>query len=96
MSSAVVAEALGSPNIVATDEDGREVKSTENNGWVVFVWGDQRDAATSQRTLTVIAKLDETGLVRDSADHSTSFRAGSLDSSASPSWARAQRRGPLP
>mgnify|MGYP001813913805 CR=1 FL=1 len=83
MSSAAVAEALGSPNIVATDEDGREVwvyerfarevKSTDNNYWVVFVWGGQREATTRQRTLTVIVKFDDKGLVRDFAYHSTSF-----------------------
>lgn len=82
-----VVEAMGSPNIVTTDEQGREswvydrqatqvVSSGSAGGtWLVF-WGDSgASSATSktQRSLTVVIKYDEAKRVRDVAYHSSSF-----------------------
>jgi outer membrane protein assembly factor BamE (lipoprotein component of BamABCDE complex) len=83
MASASVVEALGSPNIVTTDEEGREVwvyerfarevVTAENNYWVIAIWGGQRSSTSSQRSLTVIVKFDKKGRVRDFAYHSSKF-----------------------
>ncbi|MHC4974371.1 MAG: hypothetical protein ACYTG3_18780 [Planctomycetota bacterium] len=83
MASASVVEALGSPNIVTTDEEGREVwvyeryarevVAAENNYWVIVAWGGERSATTNQRSLTVIVKFDKKGRVRDFAYHSSTF-----------------------
>ncbi|MCZ6572042.1 MAG: hypothetical protein ACE10D_13265 [Planctomycetota bacterium] len=82
MPSADVAEALGSPNIVSTDEDGREVWIYErfatdvtaaSSGWFIL-WHAQKSVRSStQRTLTVIVKFDHDHKVRDFAYHSSSF-----------------------
>ena len=83
MPSAEVAEALGSPNIVSTDEQGREVwvyerfarEVTARGSWLFFViaGGESSSATQSERSLTVIIKYDGEGRVRDFAYHSTSF-----------------------
>lgn len=103
MSGAEVAEVLGSPNIVTTDEQRREVwiydristqsafsTSAGSVGSSVFgipfidggfVAGAGRATAsgaagaqdTSQRTLTVVIKFDEAGLVRDYGYHTSRF-----------------------
>ncbi|MEW5737155.1 MAG: outer membrane protein assembly factor BamE [Thermodesulfobacteriota bacterium] len=87
MPSAEVAEVLGSPNVVTTDEQHREVwvydkmatesvsKSSSIGAWlIVFGAGSQSSAASkSQRTLTVIIKFDENGKVRDFAYRQSSF-----------------------
>lgn len=83
MASASVIEALGSPNIVTTDEEGREVwvyerfarevVTAHNNYWVIAIWGGERSDTTSQRSLTVIVKFDKKGRVRDFAYHSSKF-----------------------
>ncbi|MBE8158565.1 MAG: outer membrane protein assembly factor BamE [Betaproteobacteria bacterium] len=87
MSGAEVAEVLGSPNIVSTDEVGREVWvydkiSTENvqsssaSGIAVLIVGGSQSAgasSTSQRTFTVIVKFDENGKIRDFAYHTSRF-----------------------
>lgn len=87
MSGAGVVEALGSPNIVSTDEKRREVwvydkvatdtVSSSSSGWVfaVLAGGQSRSGATSrsQRTLTIIIKFDEQSLVRDFAYHTSKF-----------------------
>ena len=103
MSSAGVAEVLGSPNVVTTDEERREVwvydkvatervYSTSSGGIRALVLGgigfgsgplgggagggyDQSSGAvsTSQRTLTIIIKFDNKGLVRDFAYRQSSF-----------------------
>lgn len=99
MSGAEVAEALGSPNVVSTDDEGREVwiydkiatdVVTSESGWSVFgagvgaggataggglVGGGGRSgaASTSQRTLTIVIKFDESRKVRDFAYHSSRF-----------------------
>lgn len=87
MSGAGVIEALGSPNIVSTDEKRREVwvydkvatdtVHSSSSGWVfaVLAGGQSRSGATSrsQRTLTIIIKFDDQGLVRDFAYHTSKF-----------------------
>jgi outer membrane protein assembly factor BamE (lipoprotein component of BamABCDE complex) len=85
MSGAEVAEVLGSPNIVTTDEEGREVwvydkistdvsYSRSSVGGVaggLVVGGDA--AGVAQRTLTVVIKFDEEKKVRDFAYHASRF-----------------------
>jgi len=84
MPNAGVAEALGSPNIVSTDEEGREVwiydrvtssvRATAANGpLTLFVGGGAAAAERSQSTLTIIVKFDKTGKVRDLAYHTSKF-----------------------
>lgn len=87
MSSAEVAEVLGAPNVVSTDEERREVwiydkiatetaYSTNEGGvnlLILGVTGASGAHATSQRTLTVIIKFDKEGKVRDFAYHTSSF-----------------------
>ncbi len=83
MSSAAVAEALGSPNIVTTDEQRREVwvydkiatDVTASGGyWTLLLLGQQASAASrSQRTLTIIIKFDADKKVRDFAYHTSRF-----------------------
>jgi outer membrane protein assembly factor BamE (lipoprotein component of BamABCDE complex) len=103
MTNAQVAEVLGSPNMVTTDERRREqwvydkiatdtAYSTSSGGVSALVLGgalvgsglagglgggSYSSAAgarsTSQRTLTVIIKFDETNLVRDFSYRSSSF-----------------------
>lgn len=86
MAADQVAVALGSPNIVTTDEQSREVwiydkMATEvvasGSSWFVtagaatFVTAGA--ATTRQRTLTIVVKFDENKRVRDIAYHSSSF-----------------------
>lgn len=87
MSGGQVAEKLGSPNIVTTDENGREVwvydrfatevRQSESSGGVWLVLGGVRGssgaATKSTRSLTVVIKFDEAKKVRDIAYHSSSF-----------------------
>ncbi|MGI6655451.1 MAG: hypothetical protein ACOX5Z_01215 [Desulfobulbus sp.] len=99
MSGAQVAQVLGSPNIVTTDEERREVwvydkiatdhaYSTSQGGVAALILGLGSDllgggglggsasagaSSTSQRTLTVIIKFDQAGLVRDFAYHTSRF-----------------------
>ena len=87
MSAASVAEILGSPNIVTTDEKRREVwiydkVSTESvdtsnsfGGTLIILGGgtSQREHSRTQKTLTVIIKYDENKLVRDFAYNSSQF-----------------------
>ena len=87
MTSADVIQTLGSPNMISTDSQRREVwvydkvatdvVQSSSSGWVFgVVAGGHRSAgavSTSQRTLTIIIKFDEQGLVRDFAYHSSKF-----------------------
>ena len=99
MSGADVAQVLGSPNIVSTDGERREVwiydkiatdtaYSTSSSGVNALILGLTSGAAgglgvggnsstgassTSQRTLTVIIKFDNSGKVRDFAYHTSRF-----------------------
>lgn len=78
MAGGEVAEALGSPNVVSTDEQGREVwiydrfatdVVTSGSSWFVTAGA----ASRSQRSLTVVIKFDENKRVRDFAYHSSRF-----------------------
>ena len=87
MSGAQVIEALGSPNIVSTDEQGREVwvydkiatdkvySESSGGGTLILLWakGAAGSSSTSQRTLTVVIKFDEDKKVRDFAYHTSRF-----------------------
>jgi outer membrane protein assembly factor BamE (lipoprotein component of BamABCDE complex) len=84
MSGAEVAGALGSPNIVSTDEQGREVwiydkvatdrvYSHSDAGIKFMTSGSSGASSTSQRTLTVIVKYDHEKRVREFAYHTTRF-----------------------
>ena len=87
MSSADVVSVLGSPNIVTTDEQRREVwvydkistdtvSSSSAGGVFLLVLGGSRESgsrSTTQKTFTVIVKFDEQSKVRDFAYHSSKF-----------------------
>jgi outer membrane protein assembly factor BamE (lipoprotein component of BamABCDE complex) len=82
-----VAEALGSPNIVTRDSDGRETwiydkmateasySSSEGYGTILLL-GFSRSAgaaSSTQRTLTVIIKFDQAQLVDTFSYHASKF-----------------------
>ena len=84
MSSADVVQALGSPNVVTTDEEHREVwvydkissevvYSESNSGLKFLTSGSSGARSSNQRTLTVVIKFDKDSKVRDSAYHYSSF-----------------------
>lgn len=87
MSGAEVASVLGSPNIVTTDEERREVwvydkistdvVTSTSTGWVfALIAGGQTSsgaASRSQKTLTVVVKFDNQNKVRDFAYHTSKF-----------------------
>lgn len=87
MSSAQVAEILGSPNIVSTDEERREVwvydnvatdvsySRSEAGASLILLggYGSSGAASSTQRTLTIIIKFDNNSQVRDFSYHSSKF-----------------------
>jgi outer membrane protein assembly factor BamE (lipoprotein component of BamABCDE complex) len=87
MSGSEVIESIGSPNIVSTDEQGREVwvydkistdrvesDSSSYGTLILFGFGEHSNSSsTSQQTLTIIIKFDEEKKVRDFAYHSSRF-----------------------
>ena len=87
MDAASVAQILGSPNIVTTDEERREVwiydkissdrvdtASSIGGGIIIFGGGrSSRQSSSNQRTLTIIIKYDEEKKVRDFAYNYSSF-----------------------
>ncbi len=84
MLSSDVAQVLGAPNIVSTDENRREVwiydkiatdvvYSTSDAGIKFLTVGSSGAKSTSQRTLTIVIKFDDNKKVRDFAYNSTSF-----------------------
>ena len=87
MSGGEVAAALGSPNIVTTDEERREVwiydrvsttevySTSSGYGTILLIGGSREAGARSktQKTFTVIIKFDKEGLVRDFAYHTSKF-----------------------
>lgn len=87
MSAAQVAELLGSPNIVTTDDKRREVwiydkvstdrVDTESSSFagIIILGASSRDRSSSQRqrTMTIIIKYDEEKKVRDFAYNYTQF-----------------------
>jgi outer membrane protein assembly factor BamE (lipoprotein component of BamABCDE complex) len=87
MSGADVASVLGSPNVVTTDEQRREVwiydkvssetaySTSDAYGTLLILGASQQSGAVSstQKTLTVVIKFDENKKVRDFAYHSSQF-----------------------
>ncbi len=87
MSGAEVAETLGSPNIVTKDENGMETwiydriateASYNESSNVLFLMlyaqgSTSSNAAVSQRTLTVIVKMNENGIVDSFSYHASKF-----------------------
>ena len=87
MSSADVIAVLGSPNMVTTDSQRREswvydkvsterVHSASQGGFGLILAGlssASGASSTSQRTLTIVIKFDEQGLVRDYSYRQSSF-----------------------
>jgi outer membrane protein assembly factor BamE (lipoprotein component of BamABCDE complex) len=87
MPASQVAELLGSPNIVTTDEKRREVwiydkvstdrvDAARSNFATIIILGSSSAETTSsqrQRTLTIIIKYDEEKKVRDFAYNYTQF-----------------------
>ncbi len=83
MSGAEVLEALGSPNVVSTDESGLEVwvydrfatdvVTSQSVGTLILLSGSSGASSRTQRTLTVIIKFDEHKRVRDFAYHTSRF-----------------------
>ncbi|MDH3212735.1 MAG: hypothetical protein OEM05_09645 [Myxococcales bacterium] len=87
MDAASVAQILGSPNIVTTDDQRREVwiydkissdrvdtSSSIGGGIIIFGGGRSSSSSSSkQRTLTIIIKFDVEKKVRDFAYNYTQF-----------------------
>jgi outer membrane protein assembly factor BamE (lipoprotein component of BamABCDE complex) len=87
MDAASVAQVLGSPNIVTTDDQRREVwiydkissdrvdtSSSIGGGIIIFGGSKNRgSSSTTQRTLTIIIKFDEEKKVRDFAYNYSQF-----------------------
>ncbi len=87
MSGADVAGVLGSPNVVTTDDQRREVwiydkistqsaYSTTRNGVFLLIFSggsSSGSSSTMQKTLTVVVKFDKNHKVRDFAYHSSEF-----------------------
>ena len=88
MSASQVAELLGSPNIVTTDDKRREVwiydkvstdrvdMANSSFAGIILIMGtrsSESSSSTRQRTLTIIIKYDEEKKVRDFAYNSTQF-----------------------
>jgi outer membrane protein assembly factor BamE (lipoprotein component of BamABCDE complex) len=83
MTSADVVSVLGSPNVVTTDEQRREVwvydkmsssVTTSSSGvWLLVVGSSSSNYSSSQRTLTIIVKFDNNAKVRDFAYRTSSF-----------------------
>jgi hypothetical protein len=87
MPGGAVADALGSPNIVTTDENRHEVwvydrmatevssSSSGAGAWLLLFGANSRSSAESksQRTLTIVIKFDDDRRVRDFAYHASTF-----------------------
>ncbi|MBH0202828.1 MAG: hypothetical protein HP496_11170 [Nitrospira sp.] len=87
MPASQVAELLGSPNIVTTDEKRREVwiydkvstdrvdTASSSFAGIIILGATSHNSSSSQRqrTLTIIIKYDEEKKVRDFAYNSTQF-----------------------
>lgn len=87
MTSAEVIQTLGSPNIVSTDEERREVwvydkiptdqaYSTSSGYGTILILGFAKESgarSTSRRTLTIAIKFDNDHRVRDFSYHTSRF-----------------------
>ena len=85
MSSADVIGVLGSPNMVTTDDKRREVwvydkvstegmaSTSKGTGFLWFPADRNVAVSRTQKTLTIVIKFDEKGLVRDFAYNTSKF-----------------------
>ncbi len=87
MDAASVAQILGSPNIITTDDQRREVwiydkissdrvNTSKSIGGSIIIFGAGQGSSTSsstQRTLTIIIKFDKENRVRDFAYNYSQF-----------------------
>ena len=83
MPSSDVVLALGSPNIVTTDDQRREqwvydkvsstVSASTSGIYLIFAGASAGASSSSQKTLTIIIKFDKEGKVRDFAYHNSKF-----------------------
>lgn len=87
MNSSDVIQALGSPNIITTDDQRQEVwvydkistsniRSASSGGINLLIIGNVTNtgaSSTSQRTLTIIIKFDKDSRVRDFSYHTSRF-----------------------
>ena len=85
MSSADVVGVLGSPNMVTTDEKRREVwvydkvstegmaATSQGRGFLWFPRDANASVSRTQKTLTIVIKFDEKGMVRDFAYNTSKF-----------------------
>ena len=87
MSSIDVAKALGSPNIVQTDDDRNEVwiydkistqvssSSSTAGVWLLLFAANSKESSSSssQRTLTIIIKFNKEQKVKDFSYHTSRF-----------------------
>jgi len=85
MSSTDVVSILGSPNMVTTDEKRREswvydkvstegmASTSKGTGFLWFPADRNATASRTQKTLTIVIKFDEKGMVRDFAYNTSKF-----------------------
>lgn len=85
MSSADVVSVLGSPNMVTTDDKRREVwvydkvstegmsATSQGRGFLWFPRDANASVSRTQKTLTIVIKFDEKGMVRDFAYNTSKF-----------------------
>ncbi|MDR3112255.1 MAG: hypothetical protein LBU55_03680 [Elusimicrobiota bacterium] len=87
MSSSDVIEVLGSPNMITTDDQRREMwvydrvstqidsSSSASGIWLLLVGfdGEKHTSRTSQKSLTIVIKFDKENRVRDFAYRSSKF-----------------------
>jgi outer membrane protein assembly factor BamE (lipoprotein component of BamABCDE complex) len=83
MTSSAVVQLMGSPNIISTDEERREVwvydkistqSASQGSSINLLLLGASGSSSVkSQRTLTVIIKFDNQQKIRDIAYHTSSF-----------------------
>lgn len=87
MSSAEVVEVMGSPNVISTDSEGREVwvydkvstqQAYQNSSGglsiiLAGISGNSGSSVKNQRTLTIVIKFDSQNKVRDISYRTSSF-----------------------
>jgi outer membrane protein assembly factor BamE (lipoprotein component of BamABCDE complex) len=85
MSSSDVVSVLGSPNMVTTDEKRREswvydkvstegmASTSKGTGFLWFPADRNTTVSRTQKTLTIVIKFDEKGMVRDFAYNTSKF-----------------------
>ena len=87
MDQGAVAEALGSPNIVSRDKEGKETwiydkissevsySRSEGYGTLLLIGGSKNKGATAstQKTLTIVIKFDDNQLVDTFSFHTSTF-----------------------